>query len=158
MKAASRLLRDRRGAAMAEAAIVIPVLVLIFAGVFSLGATFFHSQLIETAARDGARFLARIDNPATQEATARNIVVFADPSGAGPARIPGLTAADVGITYRTVANPIDGSTGVRTYRGGDFIQLVRVEVSWEASAGFWALIGQDTLTYRAANEQRVIGD
>jgi Flp pilus assembly protein TadG len=158
MSAALRLLRDRRGAALAEAAVALPVLALIFAGVFSLGAMFFNTQLIETAARDGARYLARTDAPAANEAAARNIVVFGNAAGAGNARVPGLTTADVTISYDAIPNPIDGATGQRTYRGGDPLQVVQVEVSWEAAAGLWSLFGEDTVTYRASNEQRVVGD
>lgn len=152
------ILRDEHGAALAEAAIALPVLVMIFAGVFSLGAMFFNTQLIETAARDGARYLARTDVPAAHEAAARNIVVFSNAAGTGGARIPGLSTGDVTISYRAIANPIDGATGLRTYRGPDPLQVVRVEVRWAAAAGIWSLFGRDTVTYRAAHEQRVVGD
>jgi Flp pilus assembly protein TadG len=158
MRTPANLLRDERGASIAEAAVALPVLVLIFAGVFSLGAMFFNTQLIETAARDGARFLARTDVPSANEAAARNVVVFANAGGSGAPRIPGLSTADVTISYRDVANPIDGGTGQRTYRGPDPLKVVRVEVSWEAAAGIWSLFGEDTVTYRAAHEQRVVGD
>ena len=151
------LAHDRRGAALAEAAIVLPVLILVFAGLFSLGAMFFNSQVVETAARDGARYLARTDDPVAQEAAARNVVVFGNTAGAGTARVRGLTAANVAVSYRTIANPVTG-TGERTYRGADPVRLVRVDVNWQASGGMWAILGQPVITYRAGNEQRVIGD
>ena len=158
MSRARDILRDKRGAALAEAAIALPVLALIFLGITALGAMFFNSQLIETAARDGARYLSRTDDPVASEAAARNMVVFADPTGAGSPRIPGLTTGDVTISYQTVANPTNGS-GERTYRGGATIRIVRVEVDWNTTAsGFSAFLGQDSITYRAVNEQRVIGD
>lgn len=153
------LWRDRRGAAMAEAAIAIPVLVIIFLGVFALGAMFFNTQLVETAARDGARFLARTDNPSANEAAARNLVVFSNTAGAGAPRIGGLAASDVSISYRSIANPTDGATGERIYRGASTIQVVRVEVVWNVgAAGLGELLGLDAMTYRAVNEQRVVGD
>jgi Flp pilus assembly protein TadG len=150
---------QRDGAAMAEAAIAAPVLFALMAAAYLLGSTLYNAQVIETAARDAARYLARTDTPAANEATARNLAVFGNVTGAGSARIRGLRTQDVTFAYGAVANPLNPQTGERTYRGADPIATVRVRVSWRSNgAGMWSFFGLAPFDYVAVNEQRVIGD
>lgn len=151
--------RNKDGAAMAEAAIALPVLSIIFAGIVVIGATLYNSQIAETAARDAARYLARLDNPSTNEAAARNLAVYANVAGSGQPRFAGLAPDDVTFAYRTVANPMNAMTGERTYRGPDPITVVTADVRWDSpGAGLWALFGIDAVTYATTHEERVIGD
>ena len=56
----SRFLRsDVRGAAAAEMALVLPLLILIMFGSFEMGNFFWESHIANKAVRDGARFAAR---------------------------------------------------------------------------------------------------
>jgi Flp pilus assembly protein TadG len=48
--------RGERGAALIEAAMIIPVLLLIAAGIFEFGRAYQHWQVLTNAAREGARF------------------------------------------------------------------------------------------------------
>ena len=151
--------RDQRGAALAESAIAIPLILVVFATIFSFGSTLFNTQVLETAARDAARYLAHTSTTATDEATARNIAVYANAAGTGTARVRGLTTGGVGISYVSVSNPTNAMTGERAYRGPDPLKVVRVEISWTAPAsGMWGLFGVSPITYHAVNQERVIGD
>lgn len=53
---AARLLKDVRGAALLEFAIVLPLLVVFTVGIFDFGGAFNQKQKIEQAAQEGARF------------------------------------------------------------------------------------------------------
>lgn len=150
---------DRSGAALAESAIAAPILFLLFAFIFVLGSLFYNAQSVETAARDAARYLARTDVPSANETQARNLAVYSNVAGTGPSRIRGLTPANVAISYATQANPVNASTGERTYRGSDPITVVQVQVSWTSTAaGLWSFFGMDPVEYVAVHRQRVIGD
>jgi Flp pilus assembly protein TadG len=147
-----------RGAALAESAIALPLIVVVFATIFAFGSTLFNTQVLETAARDSARYLAHTATTATDEAAARNIAVYANAAGTGSVRVRGLTTGNVGISYVTVSNPVTGS-GERAYRGSDPIKLVKVNITWTAPAGsMFGLFGVAPITYHAVNQERVIGD
>jgi Flp pilus assembly protein TadG len=55
---AARLLKDARGAALLEFAIVLPLLVVFTVGIFDFAGAFNQKQKIEQAAQEGARFAA----------------------------------------------------------------------------------------------------
>ena len=150
--------RDQCGAALAESAIALPLILVVFATIFTFGSTLFNTQVLETAARDAARYLAHTSTTSTDEATARNIAVYANAAGTGTARVRGLTTGAVGITYVSVSNPTNPLTGERAYRGSDPLKMVRVNISWTSPSGMWGLFGASPITYHAINEQRVIGD
>jgi Flp pilus assembly protein TadG len=56
MRARARTRRERRGAALLEAAFVLPVLFLILSGLFVFGLGAFQAQQTATLAREGARW------------------------------------------------------------------------------------------------------
>lgn len=55
----SKSLRDRRGAAAAEMALVTPLLLVIMFGSFELGKYFYDEHKLIKSVRDGARYAAR---------------------------------------------------------------------------------------------------
>ncbi|MBS0383937.1 MAG: pilus assembly protein, partial [Proteobacteria bacterium] len=99
--------RNDCGAALAESAIALPLIVIVFATVFAFGSTLFNTQVLETAARDAARYLARTATTSADETAARNLAVYANTGGVGSSRVRGLTTGNVAITYVTIANPIN---------------------------------------------------
>ena len=52
-------IRDRRGAAAAEMALVLPLLLTIMVGSVELGSFFYNEHILAKAVRDGARYAAR---------------------------------------------------------------------------------------------------
>ena len=50
-----RIIKDQKGGALIEFAILLPLLVLFFAGVIELGLLFYNKQVIVNASREGAR-------------------------------------------------------------------------------------------------------
>jgi Flp pilus assembly protein TadG len=57
-------MRNERGTALIEAAITIPILLLIGVGLFEFGRAFQHAQILTNAAREGAR-MAVLPNTTT---------------------------------------------------------------------------------------------
>lgn len=150
---------DNKGAVLAESAIALPLILVIFATIFAAGSTLFKTQELETASRDAARYLARTQTTAADETAARNLAVYANTAGTGARRVSGLTTGNIGITYVTISNPVLAATGERAYRGTDPLKLVRVDVTWTSSAGaMWGFFGGSPVTYHAIHQERVIGD
>ena len=67
----SRIARDERGTALVEAAIIVPLVLLIMVGIFEVGRAYQTYQVLANAAREGARASVV---PSGNEANAREIV------------------------------------------------------------------------------------
>ena len=78
-----RAWHDQRGAAAIEAAAALPFLVALGAGLFELGGAFYKYELMQTGIRDGARYLARVADPAASAAVtaAKNLAVTGSVAG-----------------------------------------------------------------------------
>ncbi len=105
----------KRGNAMLEFALGMPLLLLVFTGVYRFGYTFYVYNLLQSAVREGARYGSLADyDGATSGGNFRtrvqNMVVYANsaPSGNPPAVVPGLTTSNVTV------NPQLDAKGVPT--------------------------------------------
>jgi Flp pilus assembly protein TadG len=145
---------DDQGSALLEAAIVLPVFLILVGGVFEFSFFIYQQQLIAMGVRDGARYLALTDNPdsANYQNDAKNIVVYGAPSGNNPPRVAGWTTANVTITVTA----LDNSSGLLA--GPSRIPVVSVSTSVvDRSLGFLDLLGLKTLTINASHQERWVG-
>ena len=155
-----RAWRDERGAAAIEAAAALPFLVALGAGLFELGGAFYKYELMQTGVRDGARYLARVADPAASAAVtaAKNLAVTGTTGGTAPARVKGWQTSHLQITYVQTANPADGTTGLRQYRGGPNLTTVHVASAMPyAGLGLLGAFNLGAITIRAAHEERYVG-
>lgn len=113
----SRFRSDERGVQLIETAIVVPILLLLFAGVAEFGRYFYEYSTLAKASRLGARYLAAkaASGPNNWQLNAKNIVVYGNTAGTGTPILSGLTTDNVTITYE------GGTTGVP--------DLVRVSIT-----------------------------
>lgn len=93
-RAVARVLRDDRGAAMLEFAIVAPLLVTLLFGVVDVGRFFFLYHALLNAARDGARLAAVTPMATAAEVSAATAQVV----GTVRARIPDAQATTAAVT------------------------------------------------------------
>lgn len=93
-----RSLKEERGTQLVELAIVLPVFLLMFAATAEFGRYFYEYTTLAKAARVGARYLVTAKVDATQDAIAKNLVIYGNQSGTGSPVISGLTPANVVIT------------------------------------------------------------
>ena len=93
--------RNQRGAALVEAAMVIPILLLISAGIFEFGRAYQTWQVLTNAAREGAR-VAVLPNgaPGTAETRARQYMQ--------DGQLPDFATATVSVD-RAVAITVNGA-------------------------------------------------
>ena len=142
------LARDRRGAAAAELALVLPLLLTIMYGSLELGNYFMNEHSLVKAVRDGARFAARqsytnyptcsgdIAEPAYT--STKNVVMNGYLTG-GTLVTPRVQAADIDVTTscKTAAG---GQTMSGIYTGrtnGAQIVTVTAEVAYQPILGFF---------------------
>ncbi|MGH8545495.1 MAG: TadE/TadG family type IV pilus assembly protein [Gammaproteobacteria bacterium] len=93
----------QRGIATIEFAIAAPVLLLLMLATAELGQAFYTYNTLTKAIRDGARYLSvasdngadAIDVTSADITATRNIVVFGNTAGTGPAVLGGLTPGQI---------------------------------------------------------------
>jgi hypothetical protein len=115
-----RFLRDRRGAAAAEMALVTPLLAVILIGSVELGHFFYNEHILTKAVRDGARFAARqgfanYDCSGEPSATVRDdtrALVKTSLLSGGTDRIANWADTDISVTEScvTTATALDSTT------------------------------------------------
>lgn len=93
-----RLRRDERGIQLVEAAIVVPIFLVLFAATAEFGRYFYEYTTLAKAARGGARYLSTSEVGTVGDTAAKNLVVFGNPAGTGSPLLPNLAPSHVVIT------------------------------------------------------------
>lgn len=140
---------NRQGAAAAEMALVIPLLVTLMFGSLELGKYFWDEHLVLKAVRDGARFASRqgfasmpCGGPATTESQIKNLTRFGKPVvtiADQPLLHYWTNPATITVTIDCYANA--GVGGARVYGGiySERSTVPRVTVS--AAVPYAPLVG-----------------
>ena len=97
------LLRNEGGVQLAELAIVLPILMLLFAATAEFGRYFYEYTTLAKAARIGTRYLVTAKVNCFEANQARNLVVFGNTAGNGSPIVEGLTTANVTVTPNDTA-------------------------------------------------------
>lgn len=98
----NRFRRDEQGVQLLELAIVLPIMLLLFAGVAEFGRYFYEYTTLAKSARLGARYLASksvMSSSNNWKGNAKNMVVYGNIGGTGDPIMPGLSPANVDIQY-----------------------------------------------------------
>lgn len=160
-----KFLRREDGASMVEMTLAAPFLFLLGLGVFEFGNVLYQHHLISTGIRDAARYLARYPgpdptdlcagDPSAGETTAKNIAVTGSPTGTDK-RVSWWSTADINVAYTSIANPIVGGTGSRTYRDCPTVIIVRVSTNVSyPGLGYLNVIGlSPTLNFSMYHDER----
>ena len=148
----------RRGAAMFELALTLPVLLIIFAGGWEMARALWTYDMLNKGVRDASRYLARVDDPTTPaaETKALYLVLTGDFEAGQPPRLDHNN-----VTINVGTRTFDNSSG--TYRSKDGatgpIEVVQVRADYTFDAPLLGFIGiANPLTISVAHEERHIGD
>lgn len=150
------LLRDRRGTAIVETAIMLPLVTLLLFGLVEAGRALQHQHALNKSVRDAARYLARIPLacPATADTgwasakvNAQNLALTGRLTGGTPI-IANWTAG----TF-TIADPV-----CETWAGRS-VQVISVtaDAAYQ-DIGFLHVIGVSPFRIGAAHQQVHIGE
>lgn len=109
---------SQRGSAAVEFALILPLLSVLLFGFFEAGRMFYTFNIASSAARDAARFGARLPmtcagfSAAGDEARVKTLAATGDASSGAAALIKGLTITNITVTYGCVANSASTYSGV----------------------------------------------
>src|SRR5438876_2645470 len=93
--------RSDSGVQLVELAIVLPVLLMLFAAVAEFGRYFYEYTTLAKSSRHAVRYLATAYTDGRDDAAARNLVVYGNLTGTGNPILSGLTTANVQIRRLT---------------------------------------------------------
>lgn len=93
-----RFRKDERGLQLVEVAIVIPVFLMLFGATAEFGRYFYEYTTLAKASRAGTRYLTTAMVSGTEDATAKNIIVYGNPTGTGSPILTDLATSNVVIT------------------------------------------------------------
>ena len=129
-----RFVRHERGTQLVELALVLPIMLMLFASIAEFGNFFYTYTTLDKATRGGARYLVSKPFNAMQQANAASLVVYGDANAgcSGTPILNGLTCSNVSITG------IGGSAG---YPDRVSVQIVNFQ--------YQPLIDLGRLTHRA---------
>jgi len=104
----NRFRREEQGVQLVELAIVLPIMLLLFAGLAEFGRYFYEYTTAAKAARAGARYLASksVTSKTDWKTNAKNMVVFGNTTGSGDRVLPRMGVENVQVEY------VGGTTGV----------------------------------------------
>lgn len=161
-----RLAQNRSGAAAAELAMVLPILLLIMFGSLELGNFFMNEHTLVKAVRNGARYAARQPfadypdcssvDPAMRDRT-REVVRKGYLSG-GSIITPNIQASDIAVTT-SCATTAGGQTMTGIYfsrANGAQIVTVNASVNYLSVVGILGFNGP-TITLNARSQAAVAG-
>ena len=104
-----RFTQDERGVQLVEAAIVIPIFLIMFAATAEFGRFFYEYTTLAKAARNGARYLStHFVTPGEITAT-QNMVVYGSTTATGTPILPGLEPGHVTVTPKDGSGNIPGT-------------------------------------------------
>jgi Flp pilus assembly protein TadG len=156
-------LKDNRGAAAAEMALVTPLLIALTFGPMELGNYFLSAHTVSKAVRDGARYAGRRGFAEFTCSTAstdvidktRNVVRTGQIASGGTARLRGWTAATT-ISVEVTCNT-GFTNGIYTGKAGG-APVVTVTAAVPYASLFGALgFNATSLTIRGASQSAVMG-
>ena len=93
-----RFRRDERGLQLVEAAIVIPIFLMLFGATAEFGRYFYEYTTLAKASRVGTRYLSTAVVSGTEDMAAKNLVVYGNTAGTGSPLLTGLSTTNVTIT------------------------------------------------------------
>jgi Flp pilus assembly protein TadG len=106
VKKISGFTRNERGVQLVELAIVLPVLILLFAAVAEFGRYFYEYTTLAKGSRTAIRYLATARTNGLDDSAAKNLVVYGNLAGTGSPIVTGLTTANVDISRRDGAGAL----------------------------------------------------
>lgn len=105
---------------MIELSLLLPILVGLFIGTWSLGYSNYMYAELEQAIRSGGRYASHgvynVATPTTYRDAVRNAVVYGDPAGGTTATVPNLTTAMVNVAVSpSVGSPTSVTVSISGY-------------------------------------------
>ncbi len=163
----SQMVADQSGAAAAEMALALPLLLVLTFGSFDIGNYFLAEHVVQKAVRDAARYAARlpltsypscgVPSGGAAEQQTQRVARSGDPTGAAGQRLAGWTADSMTTVTITCDNSSSyGTGGIYTeFPNGAPVVTVSATVPYTPLFGY--VFRGLTLNASAASQAAVIG-
>lgn len=144
------LARDASGATFIEAAIVLPVLIVIICGAFDFGRAFSTLSDAQRDLRTATRFLSTL--PASAVCgwgliQARNLAVYGNTGGSGAQHVQGWSTSDIKLDQPTSCTSPSG------------LGVIRLSANVRYDALIWQTVGlPGSITFAIEHEERWQGE
>ena len=92
------LVHNESGVQLVELAIILPIFVILFAATAEFGRYFYEYTTLAKSSRVGSRYLSTAVVSGTEDAAAKNIVVYGNTAGTGSPILTDLSTTHVVIT------------------------------------------------------------
>jgi Flp pilus assembly protein TadG len=157
------ILRDERGVAASEFALILPVLTMLLFGFYEAGRMYWNYNIVQSSARDAARYAARMPMTcdsggvgafvdAGDEAEIQNLTRTGTLDGTGDPLVAGWTNnATVNVSISCVDN--SSATYSGRYDGHTKIPTVNISATAPHGALFGGLVGYSLNTITVSNAQ-----
>ena len=159
---ARRLADCRRGVAMFEFAITLPILLIIVAGGWELARGLWLYDALNKGVRDASRYLARVDDPksALSLQMAERLVLTGDITTGADSQPPRFDHNQVNVVIGIDTYANDSGQIYRSPGGGtEPIEVVQVTAEFDYEAPMLAFLNIATpITLTVAHQERFIGD
>jgi len=129
----TRFRRNEQGVQLVEAAIVLPIMLMLFGAVAEFGRYFNEYSTAAKAARLGARFMITksMDAGTDWNSATKKLVVYGNTAGTGTPVLPGMTESNVDIVYSggswtgTNGNPAKVTVTIINYKHQPIFDLAK---------------------------------
>ncbi|WP_281004815.1 TadE/TadG family type IV pilus assembly protein [Mesorhizobium hawassense] len=161
--------QDQGGTVLVEMALIVPLMVVLSAGIFEFGRFLHDKLLVEAGLSDAARFAARCnsqlytDNGLTAincATLAASIAVYGKIGGTttDTPRVVGWQASDVTINSSTCVNAVDPGTGTVLYLSTTSqVCVVTASTNFHyQDLGMLSLVGVSSITVGGQHQERLI--
>ncbi len=150
-----RLPRNGRGNTVVEFALVLPLLLLLLAGMTEIGRAYYQANAVEKGLRAGALFAGRSSFPLTAQArtVVTNLVKTGTLDGSGPYLVSGWADVDADLNIDdTLTFPVDATTTIPVVR------LTATVPFDPLMPGMLAFVGLGDVNIELSHEQAFVGD
>jgi Flp pilus assembly protein TadG len=140
------LLRDRSGAAAVEFALILPLMSVLLFGFFEAGRMFYTFNIASAAARDAARFGARLPMTCsgfvsgTDEMRVKTLAATGDANVGADPLIAGMTTANIAVAYACVSNAGSPRPYAGVYEDATGVPTLKVTVNAPFQTVFSSLL------------------
>ena len=156
MSRSPRIIRDERGVAAAEFALILPLMTMLLFGFYEAGRMYWNYNIVQSSARDAARYAARMPmtcgsgttgtfTDTTDEAEIKNLTRTGTLDDSGDPLVAGWTDSNSVTVAITCVDNTSGAMSGR-YAGHTKIPTVTISAAAPYSMIFGGLFGGLTLS------------
>lgn len=157
MSRLQKIISDKTGSVLVEAALVLPLLIVAALGSIDASYMMLQNHKLESQLSMAASYLSRSDNPVNQENAAKNLALTGTTNANAAPLLKGWSISDINISYVSTSNEPDAD-GDTLYRGETTVKTIVIvsQVDYKG-LGILSSFAPEGLALKGEVEERLIG-